>query len=545
MVRVPWEKLAESPKISESLVTLLMLRLRTSAQAVDGTGGDGGRDLYEYTPANELLLYEAKSFTGRMVSGRRSQVIDSLRSAARHQPDHWDLLVPIDPTPSEQRWFDSLRAEFPFVRSWRGRSWLDMQFAKHPDLVRYALQQTGDYILERIAEARAERDVLLNVPDYLDRVQVLHARAQEISPHYALRAEVDASGNSTVHVTPKGPGGHVPFNFNLTFRNSEVGGAEKRRMEEVMRCGGKVELTSDHLVEASVTGPAELGLGTLSLGGLRITSPREELSPPLSAQLAVRRDSGIPVVSLPLHFTQRDTGVAGSTLHGGDLNNFLGVRLRVDRGTRTCNLTFDVDLSAPSLPQNMLPVLRMIGSARPGRFLALTLAGRNQGRMTAQVTTDMTFGTLSPEEAMWWADAFEDLIRLQNRTGHYFAVPEDFTKRDALDVKEALSLIDGETVTLRAKSLSIEVTTSEALEQLAAGPQFRLEALSESLNFKIGDHEIDLGPGIETCTTDQVLNLKQARRELSRSGQATVHMSVSERFPVTRRLGTSLSSEAS
>lgn len=121
-MRIPWEKLAESPKTSESLMTLLMLRLRPGAQAVDGAGGDEGRDLYEYTPGNELILYEAKSFTGRMVAGRRSQVVDSLRSAARHQPDRWDLLVPIDPTPSEQRWFDSLRTEFPFVRSWRGRT---------------------------------------------------------------------------------------------------------------------------------------------------------------------------------------------------------------------------------------------------------------------------------------------------------------------------------------------------------------------------------------------------------------------------------------
>ncbi|MFD7868188.1 hypothetical protein [Streptomyces sp. NPDC059783] len=510
---------------------------------MDGAGGDGGRDLYEYTPGNELILYEAKSFTGRMVAGRRSQVVDSLRSAARHQPDHWDLLVPIDPTPSEQRWFDLLRTEFPFVRSWRGRSWLDMHFAEHPDLVRYALQEAGDYILERIAEARAERDVLLSVPDYLERVQVLHARAQEISPHYALRAEIDASGNRTVHVTPKGPSGHGAFNFTLTFREGEVGDAEKRLVEQVMSFGGEVELTSDHLIEASVTGPAELGLGTLPLGGLRITSPKEELSPPLSAQLAIRQGSGLPVISLPVRFTQRDTGVAGATLHGSDFSNFLSVRLRVDRGTGTCKLTFDVALSTPSLPQNMVPVLRMIGSACPGRSLTLTFAGEARGRLNAQVTTDMILGTWSPEEAMWWADAFEDLIRLQSRTGHYFPVPEDFSKRDALDVKEALALLDGETVTLRAKSLSLEVTSSEALEQLAAWPQFKIAALSESLNIKIGDHEIDLGPSIDTCTTDKLLNLKQARRELSQCGQATVQMSVSARFPVTRRLGTDLAPE--
>ncbi|MCX4993707.1 hypothetical protein [Streptomyces sp. NBC_00568] len=131
-MRVPWEKLAENPSLSESLVTLLVMRLRERAQPVDGTGGDGGRDLFEYTDDGELVVYEAKSFTGRMTAVRLRQVERSLVSAARHQPDHWDLLVPIDATPAEQQWFDGLRAEFPFVRWWRGRSWLDEKVAAHP-----------------------------------------------------------------------------------------------------------------------------------------------------------------------------------------------------------------------------------------------------------------------------------------------------------------------------------------------------------------------------------------------------------------------------
>jgi hypothetical protein len=94
--------------------------LQKQAHPVDGTGGDGGRDLFEYTDNGELVVYETKSFTGRMNAGRRRQVERSLVSAARHQPDHWDLLVPIDPNPVEQRWFDGLRGEFPFVRRWLG-----------------------------------------------------------------------------------------------------------------------------------------------------------------------------------------------------------------------------------------------------------------------------------------------------------------------------------------------------------------------------------------------------------------------------------------
>ncbi|MCZ0210699.1 hypothetical protein OZK63_35480 [Streptomyces sp. UMAF16] len=204
MVEVPWEELAKKPRVCESLVTLLLLRLYPRTQAVDGTGGDGGRDLFEYTEDNRLINYEVKSFTGRMTKSRRDQVKRSLVSTARSQPDHWDLVVPIDPNPAEQLWFDGLHAEFPFVRQWRGRSWLDAHFATHGDLVRYALHNSDTHILDRIAEARAERDCLLRgVPDLIERYDALSRRAQELSPHYGVRVSKGPEGATLVELVPK------------------------------------------------------------------------------------------------------------------------------------------------------------------------------------------------------------------------------------------------------------------------------------------------------------------------------------------------------
>lgn len=334
MVRIAWDKLAESPKTSESLVTLLMLRLHARARAVDGSGGDGGRDLFEYTEDGELVVYEAKSFTGRMDQVRRRQVVRSLVSAARHQPDHWDLLVPIDQTPAEQRWFDSLRVDFPFVRAWRGRSWLDEKFAAHPDLVCYALQESGDYILERITEARAERDTLLGgLPDYIKRANALHARAQEISPHYAVHTTQDPDGQTLVRLTPKGPApdgqAAIRFTGRIRFTADNPQEAQRQRQfEETLRFGGEVELTADNLTEAGLAGPAGLGLEQLTLGTVRITSPHQDVTPPLRGQVIVQQPSGIPVTSLSVTFTHRVLGADGGTLHGSDVTGLMRVRLR-------------------------------------------------------------------------------------------------------------------------------------------------------------------------------------------------------------------------
>lgn len=545
MVRVPWERLAENARLSESLVTLLVMRLRERAQPVDGTGGDGGRDLFEYTDDGELVVYEAKSFTGRMTPGRRRQVRRSLVSAARHQPDHWDLLVPIDPNPAEQSWFDGLRGEFGFVRHWRGRSWLDEKCAAHPELVRYALQESADYILERIAEARAERDVLAGgISDYLERARALHGRVQEISPHYAVHTCLDADGRTAVHLTPRGPDSDgqsaIRFTGQVRFAEDDPQEALRRqRFEEVMRFGGEVELSADNLAEATLSGPAGLGLERVAVGGVRITSPRQELTPPLRGQVVIQLPSGVPLASLPVCFTQRVSGLDGGTLQGSDVTGVMGVRLRYSQRDRSAQLKFTFQPPEAAMPQTLVPVLRLLSHARPGHVMELAFDGEPAGRVQAPVSTSMTPQGWDSGEARLWADAFDDLSRLQNRTGRFFPVPENFTKRDAREVKDILALLDGEETVLRGGTVSVGVDSAEALDKLGdvrAG-MFRVTAGYEGMLFTLGEHQIDLGPCTEVYTMDKILNMKEARRDLAAHGHATVTMRVAKRFPPVRYLG--------
>ncbi|WP_430378172.1 hypothetical protein [Streptomyces sp. B1-3] len=546
MVRVPWDKqAAESPKVSEVLVTMLVLRLREKARAVDGSGGDGGRDLFEYTADGELVVYEAKSFTGRMDKTRRKQVVRSLISAARHQPDHWDLLVPIDHNPAELRWFEELREEFPFVRHWRGRSWLDEKLAAHPDLVRSALQESGDYILERIAEARAERDVLLGgLPDFLDRASALNARAQEISPHYAVHTTSGADGQTAVHLVPKaaGFGGQAAIRFTgrIQFPAGDEQEAERRRrFEETMRFGGEVELSADNLAGMRLTGPAGLGLEQFSLGTVRIASPRQEVAPPLRGQIVVQRPSGIPVTSLPVVFTQKVTGLDGGTLYGRDGTGVLTVELRYNQRDQTGTLTFSFELNEVVLPQAVVPVLRMIAHSRPGHVMALTLAGSATPGVRVLITEGMAPPGWEDNEAQFWADAFDDLARLQARTGHFFPLPEDFGRQDAHDVREIHALLDGGENVLEGDTVTVDIEGAEALDELAdaAASMSRITIGYAALVFALGEHQIDLGPCTEAYTTDKILNMSEARTQLTAYGHATVRMRLTRHIPPVRYLG--------
>jgi hypothetical protein len=71
VVRVPWDRLtAESPKASEALVAMLVLRLRERAGPVDGSGGDGGRDLFEYTGREKITSAEWHTIEGGLRCGK-------------------------------------------------------------------------------------------------------------------------------------------------------------------------------------------------------------------------------------------------------------------------------------------------------------------------------------------------------------------------------------------------------------------------------------------------------------------------------------------
>ncbi|WP_318219247.1 hypothetical protein [Streptomyces sp. SCL15-6] len=526
-------------------MTLLVMRLRERAQPVDGTGGDGGRDLFEYTDDNKLVVYEAKSFTGRMTPGRRQQVRKSLVSAARHQPDHWDLLVPIDPNPAEQAWFDGLRAEFEFVRHWRGRSWLDEKCAAHPDLVRYALQESADYILERIAEARAERDVLDGgINDYLERARALHGRVQEISPHYAVHTVLDADGRTAVHLSPRGPDldgqGAIRLTGPVRFAEDDPQETRRRqRFEEVMRFGGEVELSADNLAEATLSGPAGLGLERVAVGGVRIASARQEVTPPLQGQVAVQLPSGVPLASLPVRFTQRVSGSDGGILHGSDMTGVMRVRLRYSHRDRSAQLKFTFQPPEAAMPQTLVPALQLLSQAAVGHSMELAFAGEPAGRVRAPVSTGMTPAGWDAGEARLWADAFDDLSRLQSRTGRFFPVPDNFTRRDAREVKDILALLDGEETVLRGSTVSVGVDSVEALDKLGdvrAG-MFRVTAGYQGLLFTLGEQQIDVGPCTEIYTMDKILNMKEARRHLVAHGRATVTMRIAKRFPPVRYLG--------
>ena len=134
----------------EDMVSVLLSRLHPEAHRIDGKGGDGGRDVQiVHGPDGRILrAFELKSFTGRVTGSRRRQVERSLKRAAELRPEQWTLVVPIDPTPGEDKWFSALGVDYRFPIDWFGKTWLDDKMSAFSDIRRYFVEGAKDEVYD-------------------------------------------------------------------------------------------------------------------------------------------------------------------------------------------------------------------------------------------------------------------------------------------------------------------------------------------------------------------------------------------------------------
>ncbi|MDG4761124.1 hypothetical protein [Micromonospora sp. WMMD710] len=535
VVSVPWEKLSE-PQYAD-LVSRLLVRLHPRAEVIDGSGGDGGRDV-QVRHAGRLSIYELKSFTGRLGSrspNRRSQVEKSLARAATLNPLAWYLVVPINHNPAELQWFAELKKTYRFIRQWHGCSWLNTQLAAHPDLVRAVLRDVDGELLEAIREHRAERDMLAGgVPDLVARVEALGRRAEEISADYQVQA-IPADGWTEVTISAR-PGAKAPpitvrgeFNFPATPEGEQT----RQQVDEALAYGGDLDLSGQFVGPLTVNAPAELGIsGTRQVTRLFMTAVPERLTPPLLATLTVLSPAGMPQQGLEIVFTQRLHGQRGFTLRGSDALNVLTVQLRVDELRRTGTITVSVAQAPLSTPSAALPLLRLLAAFVPPNLIRLHVNG--DSTTLAETPIDEPLSDAAPQQVV---QLVEQLATIQEHTRCVFAVPSTVTAEDAAVIRRAARLIAGEQVPIadREASFTFQPHDPTRLTQQFTG-EFRLMHVLPRTMIRIAGRELDLGPSITyipRCHLAQGVELAQPRAD----GGVTVTVELPTGESVYRYLG--------
>jgi len=532
MPRVDFDRL--SPGQYEDMVSVLLSRV-LQAHRVDGSGGDGGRDCY-FTDSRGTDAYEMKSFTGRMTRGRRQQVKRSLDRAMEKSPRTWTLIVPIDPTPAEQEWFNSLRECAPATLEWRGKTWLEEQLAGHPDIPWY-FAGAADEVMRLLTDIAREEALPADAAGLAARFIGAVSRLNEIDPYYLFEYTV-TDGGSTVTARPRYPDAPrdrpIQVSTKLRFDESPASREVQAALDEFMVFGTRVNVPAANVDEVIVNAPGGLG-GDFSRGEL-ILDGSFQPGPQTATDILLRIPPHPPVRHvLRLHITSRSMGPAGGLrLVAQDSAGLLNLDFRMNRARGGYQAALAYRFIPGVLPQDAVPVLRFGAALGAGERMAFTdLSG-------------IVFGTGSgafspgdfPEDYIRCA---EKLAEVQQLAGAFFPLPPSFTAEDQYRMDYAQVLLhggeahvtwDGAVNQCRADTVRFLLEQSEE-----TGEVFTFVHRTQEI-LQVAGGQIPLGWVMQIAHSTRITNLREVRAwyELGRDGQIEVHLDPANNNAMTVRL---------
>ena len=468
---IQWEKC--EPEGYENMVSVLLSRIHSNARRIDGKGGDGGRDVQMVSGQDAEIIeaFELKSFTGRMTRGRRKQVERSLERAAALRPVKWTLVVPIDPTPGEDKWFRGLGKKYRVPTDWLGKTWLDGKMSAFPDIQRYFLEGAKDEVYRLLKDLKEEQARITDVHDAVERVRTLRERLNEIDPHYRYELSTGTTAATTwqsdvlfsvsftdvrIDVYPKYLGAVKDRPVTVTV--TVVGGPNGEVVQNALDYGLEATLQASMIGSVKIDAPLGLG-GDFNATEINLSPTNTELKEPVTLSLKVM-DGDRVLANCPVRFTEHTEGFRGSVTTGTDSTGWLHFRLKHDTVLEEMRVKFWLT-PKPAMPAGLVPLFRWLRACRPPHDLVISFPGgpeiRDAIRTSHLIDDDL-------------GRVVEDLAFLQNHSGMYWEMPPSLTAEEGQEIVMAATLLRGDSVSLTWESFKMRLGRwSPELEELTDG----------------------------------------------------------------------------
>jgi len=502
------------------MISVLLSR-ELQTHRVDGSGGDGGRDCY-FSDDDGTDAYELKSFTGRMTQSRRRQVKRSLAKAMERAPRSWTLVVPIDATPPEQAWFDSLQAGVSARLDWKDKTWLEEKLAQYPDITRY-FSGAAEEVVRLLGEIAREDALPDNARALGERFSRAVRRLNEVDPYYQFVYSV-TDEITTVTAHPRYPDAPrdrpLQVSATLRFDDSPASRGVRSAFADFMTYGTRVVIPGVHVEGLVVDAPG--GLGGSFPGAELILDGTYEPAPEAAETIVLRIPPQPPIRrTVRLRVGERSRGQAGGfRLVSRDSSGLLTLDLRVDAAQKTLRANLNYHYVPKVLPQDAVPVLHFCAALAGGEKMAFA------------DPSGAVFGTASGsfDPGDWpqvYIQCAEKLAEIQELVGTYFPLPLEFRPEDQRDMEYARMLLRGEEVQATWDGMAAQSradTVGNLLAQIdAQGELFAFVAVQEE-TLVVAGGQLPLGFVQRWMPVARMSNLDEVRAWYQLGARGTVEI---------------------
>lgn len=200
MIRVPWSTLS-GEAVEDFVSQILLLRhANKPGNRIRPSKGDKGMDV-RIREAGGLAVYQVKRYATTLSSSQRSKIKSSFERfvnevAAREAVVRWELVMPLDPTPENIEWFESLTDKHPFECRWTGLSELDSYAAENSVLVEYhfgdpePMQRTITELLHAGSPVMPGLPPESRLDAISTKMATLAKSLDDLDPHYRYEVEL-------------------------------------------------------------------------------------------------------------------------------------------------------------------------------------------------------------------------------------------------------------------------------------------------------------------------------------------------------------------
>lgn len=522
MGRVEWGRY--SGEDIEEAIGILLRRKYSDALRIRPSQGDKGVDIVRIGE-DGATVFQVKKFAANLTAGQKTQISKSLRrvgdfirddNSAPHQIRRWNLVVPLNPTLENLKWFNKLTKDEDFECNWWGRDYIDGLAAEFPEVIDYYFRDGKERLAVALKDLAIAGGAFINVSskesdelqpvDVRESLSAIHRIINKIDPHFRYDYAVDSQPPTyreqpglifsttegregcyvTFHVYEKYRGASEDRPVIIDFELPVSGRTDDTAAKDFIKYGVPFEGRARNIVVGG-EGAAGFG-GEFTEGLVKLLPASQDHEKRRKIRIRAVSPAGEELAVAKVEVGPASTGPAraGLRVSGREESGVFTFELRADFGSQETNISFKLDSIFGKPPLAAMPGVKLLNALVAPNSINI---GPEYGRFTEE------YFSLPSDIQKIVPDALgrllENLVTIQNVTSTQITIPvlEDTeeSRQQIRDIERTARLLNGERVDVEFEQLKFTSNGAPVPEEAVS------ILLTFNIDFKLNEAKIDIG----------------------------------------------------